>query len=46
MCWSLYAPTCFYELIDDEVESDGSSIGDMAPSHHPSRGSAMVDALG
>ena len=28
-----YAPTCFYELIDDEVESNSSSIGDMAPSH-------------
>ena len=33
-----YAPTCFYELIDDEVESDGSSIGDVAPSHGPSWG--------
>ena len=28
-----YAPTYFYELIDDEDESDGSSIGDVAPSH-------------
>ena len=46
MCWSLYAPTCFYELIDDEVESDGSSIGDMAPSHRLSRECAMADALG
>ena len=28
-----YAPTSF-DLIDDEVKSDGSSIGDiMAPSH-------------
>jgi len=41
-----YAPTYFYELIDDEVESDGSSIGDVAPSHRPSWECAMVDALG
>ena len=41
-----YAPTYFYELIDDEVESDGSSIGDVAPSHHPSQECAMADALG
>ena len=41
-----YATTYFYELIDDEVERDGSSIGDMAPSHHLSRECAMVDALG
>ena len=39
-----YAPTCFYELIDDEVESDGSSIGDVAPSHRPSQECAMADA--
>ena len=31
-----YAPTYFYELVDDEVESDGSSIGGVAPSHRPS----------
>ena len=31
-----YAPTCFYKLVDDEVESDGSSIDDVAPSHRPS----------
>jgi hypothetical protein len=31
-----YAPTNFLDLMDDDVESDGSSIGDMAPSHHPS----------
>ena len=30
-----YAPTIFHELLDDEVESDGSSIGDVAPSHYP-----------
>ena len=28
-----YAPTCFLDLMDDDVESDGSSIGDVAPSH-------------
>ena len=31
-----YAPTYFYELIDDEVESDGSSIDNVAPSHRSS----------
>jgi hypothetical protein len=31
-----YAPTNFLDLMDDDVENDGSSIGDMAPSHHPS----------
>ena len=41
-----YAPTTFHELLDDKVESDGSSIDDVAPSHHPSRECAMVDALG
>ena len=41
-----YAPTTFHELLDDEVESDGTSIGDVAPSHHPSRECAMVDTLG
>ena len=41
-----YAPTTFHELLDDEVESDGSSIDDMAPSHCPSRECAMADALG
>ena len=29
-----YAPASFHDLMDDEVESDGSSIDDvMAPSH-------------
>ena len=29
-----YAPASFHDLIDDEVESNGSSIGDvMAPGH-------------
>ena len=41
-----YAPTTFQELLDDEVESDGSSIGDVAPSHRPSQECAMADALG
>jgi hypothetical protein len=40
-----YAPTCFYKLVDNEVESDGSSIGDVAPSHHLSLECAMADAL-
>ena len=31
-----YAPTTFHELSDDEGESDGSSIGDVTPSHCPS----------
>ena len=41
-----YAPTRFLDLMDDDVESDGSSIGDMAPSHRPSWECTMVDALG
>ena len=39
-----YAPNTLHELLDDEVESDGSSIGDVAPSHRPSRECAMADA--
>ena len=31
-----YNPTCFLDIMDDDVESDGSSIGDVAPNHHPS----------
>ena len=31
-----YAPTYFLDLMDDDVESDGSSIGDVAPSHRQS----------
>ena len=30
-----YAPTSFHDLIDDEVESDGSSIGDVVAPGHP-----------
>ena len=41
-----YAPTYFLDLMDDDVESDGSSIDDMAPSRRPSWECAMVDALG
>ena len=41
-----YAPTCFLNLMDDDGESDGSSIGDMAPSHRLSCECAMADALG
>ena len=41
-----YAPTYFLDLMDDDVESDGSRIGDVAPSHRPSRECAMADATG
>ena len=42
-----YAPASFHDLMDDEVESDGSSIGDiMAPSHPLSQECAMEDAPG
>ena len=41
-----YAPTYFLDLMDDDVESDGSSIGDVASSHRPSWEYAMADALG
>ena len=41
-----YAPATFHELLDDEGESDGSSIGDVAPRHRPSWECAMADALG
>ena len=41
-----YAPTTFHELPNDEGDSDGSSIGDIAPSHRPSRECAMADAPG
>ena len=40
-----YAPASFHDLVDDEVESDGSSIGDVvAPSHPLSHEWAMADA--
>ena len=42
-----YAAASFHGLMDDEVESDGSSIGDvMAPSHPLSRECAMADIPG
>ena len=42
-----YTPTTFHDLIDDDVESNGSSIGDiMAPGHPLSRECAMADAPG
>jgi hypothetical protein len=42
-----YAPTSFHELLYDDIESDGSSIGDvMAPSHPLSRECAMAEAPG
>ena len=31
-----YSPTCFLDIIDDDVGSDGSSISDVAPSHRRS----------
>ena len=37
-------PAVSHELPDGEGESDGSSIGDVAPHHRPSRECAMVDA--
>ena len=40
-----YAPTCFLDIMDDDAESDGSSIRDVAPSNHLSRECAMADAL-
>ena len=42
-----YAPTSFHDLMDDDVESDGSSIGDVAAPNHPlSWECAMADAPG
>ena len=41
-----YAPAIFHELSDDEGESDGSSIGDVAPRHRLSRECTMADAPG
>ena len=42
-----YAPTSFHDLVDDEVKSDSSSIGDvMAPGHPLSWECAMADASG
>ena len=42
-----YAHAFFHDLVDDEIESDGSSIGDVvAPGHPLSWECAMVDASG
>ena len=42
-----YAPASFHDLINDEVKSDGSSIGDVAAPGHPmSWECAMADAPG
>lgn len=41
-----YAPTTFHKLLDDEIESDGSSIGDVEPHHRLSRECAMVNTPG
>ena len=41
-----YAPASFHDLMDDDVESDGSSIGDVVAPRHPlSRECAMADGL-
>ena len=39
-----YGPTCFLDIMDDDVWSDGSSISDVAPSHRSSQEYAMMDA--
>ena len=39
-------PAISHELPDDEGESDGFSIGDVAPRHRPSQECAMADAPG
>ena len=41
-----YAPTCFLDLMDHDVESDDSNISDVVPSHRPSWECAMANALG
>ena len=42
-----YAPASFHDLLDDDVESDGSNIGDVvAPSHPLSWECAMADVSG
>ena len=41
-----YAPTYFLDIMDDDVEIDGSSIGDVAPSHRPSWECATANAPG
>ena len=42
-----YAPASFHDLVDDEVKSDSSSIGDVMALGHPlSRECTMAYALG
>ena len=42
-----YAPASFHDLMDDDVESDGSSIDNVMASSHPlSRECAMTEASG
>ena len=41
-----YGPTYFLDIMDDDIGSDGSSIGDVEPYHCLSREYAMADALG
>ena len=42
-----YAPASFHDLADEEVESNGSSIGNVtAPGHPLSQECTMVDAPG
>jgi len=40
-----YGPTCFLDIMDNDIGSDGSSISDVAPSHRLSWEYAMTDAL-
>ena len=47
MAMASYAPASFHDLMDDDVESDDTSVGNIiAPSHPLSRECTMVDALG
>ena len=46
MLMASYGPTTFHKLPNDKGESDGSSIGNVAPSHRPSWECAMADAPG
>ena len=43
---AVYAPASFHDVLDDDVESDGSSIGDVvAPTHPLSQECAMANTL-
>ena len=44
MGMACYAPTYLLDIMDDDVGSDGSSIGDMVPSHRWSQEYAVTDA--